>query len=86
MKKSQLKQIIREAILNEMVGDNVPFKAWEVSSEMYEEGPMVAAEHEGEFFTGTGIIELGSVDTLIDVIEVESISEDAYLDILKNFL
>ena len=43
MKKSQLKKLIREAIL----GDNVPFEAWEVTSNDYDQGPLVIATHNG---------------------------------------
>ena len=82
MKKSQLKKLIREAIL----GDNVPFEAWEVTSNDYDQGPLVIAAHNGEFFTGTGIIEPGSVDKLIDIIEIETIDEKLYNSLVHNYL
>ena len=78
---------------DEFVWVNVLDKAWEVTSNDYDQGPMVIAAINGEFFTGTGIlsredevIEPGDVGILVDVIEIESISEKLYNSLVHNFL
>jgi len=74
-------------VLSESVNEaaiDMPINKWERTAVAFEEGPMIVGSHKGKYYIATGITEPGSMDKIIDVIDVEPVSKSDYDFIQKK--
>lgn len=59
---------------------NIPLSAWELTGEEEEEGSLAICKWKGKYYATTAIIEPGSVDKIIDIIDynTEEITKAVY--------
>ena len=81
VKKENMKKSTK--LFNEAAID-MPINKWERTAVAFEEGPMIVGSHKGKYYIATGITEPGSMDKIIDVIDVEPVSKSDYDFIQKK--
>ena len=81
IKKENMKKLTK--LFNEVAID-MPINKWERTAVAFEEGPMIVGSHKGKYYIATGITEPGSMDKIIDVIDVEPVSKSDYDFIQKK--
>ena len=87
VKKANKKENMKKStkLFNEAAIDgDMPINKWERTAVAFEEGPMIVGSHKGKYYIATGITEPGSMDKIIDVIDVEPVSKSDYDFIQKK--
>jgi hypothetical protein len=74
----------RESVNGAAIDGDMPINKWEKTAVAFEEGPMIVGSHKGKYYIATGITEPGSMDKIIDVIDVEPVSKSDYDFIQKK--
>ena len=73
-----------ESVNEAAIDGDMPINKWERTAVAFEEGPMIVGSHKGKYYIATGITEPGSMDKIIDVIDVEPVSKSDYDFIQKK--